>query len=111
MDQATIRGAESESWLYGRFARRFAGRLGKNQAPAGTLVSPATTVLNNLVQLDPRYVSFNPSETDLVEIEKACSAGKVEAEILVAGDTRQLPRGELTFIDNNVDRATGTVGD
>ena len=73
------------------------------------MVSPAERSLNNLVQLDPIYVTFNPSETDLVEIEKARSAGKVEAEILVAGETRQLPRGELTFIDNNVDRATGTI--
>jgi len=42
--------------------------------------------LNSLVELDPIYVSFNPSETELAEIAKARAAGLVEAEIFLGDD-------------------------
>ena len=42
--------------------------------------------LNTLVQLDPIYVTFNPSETISREIETARAAGKVEAEVSLAGE-------------------------
>ena len=61
------------------------------------------------MQLDPIYVTFNPSETDLAEIQKARAAGTVEADVLLPGETQRAPRGELTFIDNTVDRSTGTI--
>ncbi len=107
-DQAAIRAAEL-NLSRTEIRAPFAGRLGRNQAPAGTLVSVAGTVLNTLVQLDPIYVTFNPSETDLAEITQARAARGVEAEILVPGDTQALHHGQLTFIDNAVDRATGTI--
>ncbi len=49
----------------------FAGRLGRNQAAKGALVGPASGALNTLVELDPIYVIFNPSESDLAEIAAA----------------------------------------
>ena len=66
-----------QSWLYGNSrpirrparpqpgARRHAGR--RRRRP-----------LNTLVQLDPIYVTFNPSETELAEIQKAraCRQGR-----------------------------------
>jgi multidrug efflux system membrane fusion protein len=108
MDQAAIRGAQL-NLSYAEIRAPFAGRLGRNQAPIGTLVGAGMTVLNNLVQLDPIYVTFNPSETDLIEIEKARATGKVEAGVLLPGETQPSHKGELTFIDNMVDRATGTI--
>jgi multidrug efflux system membrane fusion protein len=108
MDQAAIRAAEL-NLSYTEIRAPFAGRLGRNQAPVGTLVGAGTTVLNNLVQLDPIYVAFNPSETDLVELNQARAAGKVEADIIMPGETEPSHKGELTFLDNMVDRATGTI--
>jgi multidrug efflux system membrane fusion protein len=108
MDRAAIRGAQL-NLDYTEIRAPFAGRLGHNQAPIGTLVGAASTVMNNLVQLDPIYVTFNPSETDLIELQKAREAGKVEAGILLPGETQPSHQGELTFIDNAVDRATGTI--
>jgi multidrug efflux pump subunit AcrA (membrane-fusion protein) len=64
---------------------------------------------HQIVQLDPIYVTFNPSETDLVAIQRARAAGKVAADILLPGETRARHGGELTFIDNAVDRSTGTI--
>jgi multidrug efflux system membrane fusion protein len=87
----------------------FAGRLGRNQAAKGALVGPASGALNTLVELDPIYVIFNPSESDLAEIAAARAAGKVEAEISLAGKADAVRKGELTFLDNVVDKATGTI--
>jgi membrane fusion protein, multidrug efflux system len=87
----------------------FAGRLGRNQAPAGTLVSASGGALNTLVQLDPIYVTFNASETDLPAIQEARTQGKVDAGILLPGTTTPRHKGELTFLNNTIDRATGTI--
>lgn len=108
MDQAAVRTAEL-NLSYTEIRAPFAGRLGRNQAPVGALISVAGAALNTLVQLDPIYVAFNPSETDLVEIQKARAAGKIAADILLPGETQAHHRGELTFVDNTVDRSTGTI--
>ena len=87
----------------------FAGRLGRNQAAIGTLAGAGQTVLNTLVQIDPVYVTFDPGETDLVELQKARHAGTVAVDVTVPGQDVKPHVGELTFIDNSVSRATGTV--
>jgi multidrug efflux system membrane fusion protein len=108
VNQAAVRTAELNLG-YAEIRAPFGGRLGRNQASVGTLVSVAGTVLNTLVQLDPIYVTFNPSETDLAEIEQARANGPIEVEVLLPGQTEASQKGELTFIDNSVDRSTGTI--
>jgi membrane fusion protein, multidrug efflux system len=108
VDQAAIRFAELNLG-YTEIRAPFSGRIGRNQAPVGTLVSVAGTVLNTLVQLDPIYVTFNPSETDLIAIEKARKSGVVSAEIFLPGETQSHHQGELSFLNNVVDHATGTI--
>ena len=88
----------------------FDGRLGRNQAPEGTLVtSSAGTPLNNLVQLSPVYITFNPGETELAEIQKAFADGTVDTEVIIPGSDGKPRLGKLTFIDNAVERNTGTI--
>ncbi|QKC84985.1 efflux RND transporter periplasmic adaptor subunit [Mesorhizobium sp. NZP2077] len=108
LNQAAVRTAEL-NLSYAEIHAPFTGRLGRNQASVGTLVSVAGTVLNTLVQLDPIYVTFNPSETDLAEIEQARAAGPIEVEVLLPSETESSQKGELTFIDNTVDHSTGTI--
>ena len=108
MDKAAIRSAEL-NLDYTEIRAPFSGRIGRNQAPVGTMVSAGSTVLNTLVQLDPIYVTFNPSESDLAAIEKARRAGKVEADILLPGEKLARRRGELRFLNNVVDQSTGTI--
>jgi membrane fusion protein, multidrug efflux system len=87
----------------------FAGRLGRNTAAKGSLVGPATEALNTLVQLDPIYVRFNPSESELAEITAARASGAVQAEISVPGQPQLTRKGDLTFLDNGIDKTTGTI--
>jgi membrane fusion protein, multidrug efflux system len=108
LDRAAIEAA-TLNLGYTEIRAPFAGRLGRNQAAKGALVGPASGPLNTLVELDPIYVSFNPSESDLAEIAEARAAGKVEAEISVAREADPPRKGDLTFLDNAVDRATGTI--
>jgi multidrug efflux system membrane fusion protein len=107
VDRAAIRAAEL-SLGYAEIRAPFAGRLGRNQAAKGALVGPASGALNTLVQLNPIYVTFNPSESELAQIQQARAAGKVEAEITTQGGAESY-KGELTFLDNAVDKATGTI--
>jgi multidrug efflux system membrane fusion protein len=108
VDKAAVRQA-SINLGYTEIRAPFDGRLGRTQAPEGTLVSVAGTALNTLVQLDPIYVTFNPGESDLPRIEKARAAGKLEAVVTVPGETGAEYKGTLTFLDNVVDHATGTI--
>jgi multidrug efflux system membrane fusion protein len=108
MDRASTRTAEL-NLSYTEIRAPFAGRMGRNQAAKGALVGPASGALNTLVELDPIYVTFNPSESELVEIQQTRSAGKVDADVTVSGASGLTFKGELTFLDNVVDKATGTI--
>jgi len=108
VDQAAIEMARL-NLSYAEIRAPFAGRLGRNLAAKGALVGPATGALNTLVQLDPVYVTFNPSESELAEIDKARAAGKVEAEVSAPDEPSLTRKGELTFLDNAIDRSTATI--
>ncbi len=108
MDNAAVRTADI-NLAYTEIRAPFSGRLGRNRAPVGTLVGGAGLTLNTLVQLDPLYVTFNPSERDLGVIETARGARKVIATVSLPDDPSTSYSGELTFVDNGVDRPTGTI--
>lgn len=108
MDSASVRSAEI-NLAYTDIRAPFAGRLGRNRAPVGTLVGGSGFTLNTLVQLDPLYVTFNPSERDLGIIQTARNSGPVVAKVSLPDEPSVGYSGELTFIDNGVDRTTGTI--
>lgn len=107
-DRASMQTAENNLG-YTEIRAPFPGRLGRDRAPVGTLVGSAGATLNTLVQLDPIYVTFDPSEGDLVEIQRAKAASSVKVDVLLPGDKDARHSGDLTFLDNSVDRATGTI--
>jgi membrane fusion protein, multidrug efflux system len=108
MDQAAIRTAEL-NFGYTEIRAPFAGRLGRNLAPVGTLVAATGAPLNTLVQLDPIYITFDPSEADLATIEKAQVSGAAEAEVFLSGESRASHTTKSLTFDNVVDAATGTI--
>ncbi len=107
-DEAAVRQAEN-NLSYTEIRAPFSGRIGRNRASVGTLITANSAAVNTIVQLDPIYVTFSPSESDLAEIQKSRSGGQLLAEVLVPGEAVARHHGVLTFIDNAVDSSTGTI--
>jgi len=87
----------------------FDGRLGKSQVHEGALITPQQTELNTLVQLSPIYATFNPTEADLALIEKYRAVGDLTVDLFIGHEDKPRYSGKLTFLDNSVDRTTGTI--
>jgi multidrug efflux system membrane fusion protein len=107
-DKAAIRTAQLNLG-YTKISAPFDGRLGKSLVHEGALVTPQQTNINRLVQLSPIYVTFNPSETDLAMIQKFRAEGDLIVDISMTGEDKPRASGKLTFLDNTVDRTTGTI--
>ena len=54
-------------------------------------------------------ISFELEEADIARFHAALARGKVQADILLPGQTKWIHRGELSFLDNRVDESTGTI--
>jgi len=87
----------------------FDGRLGKSLVHEGALINAAGTQFNTLVELDPIYATFNPSETELAAITKARLKGPIQVDVQTSDGAQPKFRGTLSFLDNAVDRSTGTI--
>ena len=85
------------------------GRTGAVLVQAGNVVQAVTggplVVIN---QVEPVYVSFALPEPRLAELRRAASAGRLPVAAAIGGEESKPVEGELTFVDNQVDRATGT---
>jgi membrane fusion protein (multidrug efflux system) len=89
-----------------------AGRAGKQQVTEGALVGQDTaTLLTTVDQIDPLYVNFSMSVSELAQIRRlqTGAAGDREVEILLPDGTPYARRGELDFSGDIVDPATGAV--
>jgi multidrug efflux system membrane fusion protein len=86
------------------------GRTGSLNAHAGNLIKPNDdTPMVVIHQIRPIYVGFAVPESKLPEIKRRQEQRQLEVTA-AAPDTGAAPsRGELTFVDNQVDRTTGTI--
>jgi len=107
-DKAAIRTAQLNLG-YTEIRAPFDGRIGRSLVHEGALVTPQSTEINTLVQMSPIYATFNPSETDLALIQKYREQGDLTVDIMLAGEDTPRVSGKLTFLDNTVDRTTGTI--
>lgn len=86
----------------------FAARAGAIDVHPGSLVQPGSTApLVVLTQLDPIAVSFTLPQSELPRLLAAQQSGKIPAQALL--DQSGSLEGKLTFIDNAVDPASGTI--
>ena len=84
-------------------------RTGSLSAKAGTNVRAADLLpLVTLNQVKPIVVAFAMPQTDLTILREALKRG-AKAEVLVPGSKPVRTIGDLTFVDNQVDKTTGTV--
>jgi multidrug efflux system membrane fusion protein len=86
-----------------------AGRAGALLVHPGNLVKDNDATLVVLNQIHPIYVAFSVPEQHLAEIKRYRAAGPLAVQASIPSDEQDPARGELTFIDNAVDSATGTI--
>jgi RND family efflux transporter MFP subunit len=93
------------------------GVAGKEEITAGNLVSAGQTLLTTVVSVDPIYVSFDGDEKVYLKhigLEQGAagkSARNVHTPLWVGlADEQGHPHeGDLVFLDNELDPATGTI--
>ena len=86
------------------------GRTGSLMIHQGNVVSPnGQNPLVVINQVTPIYVTFSVPETQLPDIKRYLAAGPVQVSGVIPNDAGPPELGTLTFIDNTVDPATGTV--
>jgi len=116
--QAKVRDAELDL-EYSKVRAPFTGRIGARQVSIGSLVAGSraatspTTLLATLVSLDPLYLDFDMSESDFLTFsrERARVGGALANQVMIGlSDENNFSRqGTLDFIDNALDRSSGTI--
>ena len=99
-----------------RIVAPFGGRTSMRRVSVGSLVSRSAsdpTALTSIVSLDPIYLDFDMSEADYVTYRHS-SAGqpadaKTTVQISLDGEQAWSRTGELNFLDNQIDRGSGTL--
>lgn len=94
------------------------GRAGRAQVTEGALVSAASgTLLTTIEQIDPIYVNFSQSSSDLLAIRRDITSGRlslpslerVEVMLELEDGTTYGIAGHIDFLDLAIDEATGTA--
>jgi multidrug efflux system membrane fusion protein len=101
------------------------GRAGQRLADVGNVVNPGGAPANNapasgapasgntllvIERIDPIYADFTISQNDLTEVQREMRSNKLTAEVRLPDDSEGPVLGQLTFLNNAVEEATGTVG-
>ncbi len=86
------------------------GRTGSLLANEGNLVrvNDATPLLV-INQISPIYVNFSVPEQHLAEIKKRMAAGQLKVDATFPQNEDLGEQGVVSFVDNAVDRTTGTI--
>lgn len=91
------------------------GRIGRTRFTRGNLVNAGSGVLARIVQTDPIRVVYAISENDLAGIQKALADADqtrhrdLAPHLRLADGSVFEHAGRVTFVDNQVDSATGTI--
>ncbi|BCZ83715.1 MexE family multidrug efflux RND transporter periplasmic adaptor subunit [Paraburkholderia terrae] len=97
----------------------FTGRIGTHLVSTGNLISGSragsgpTTLLATIVSLDPIYLDFDISENDYAAFQHSREnrKGPLADAVTISptGDSGYARTGTLNFIDNTLDRSSGTI--
>lgn len=86
----------------------FDGRLGDIAISQGAFVNAGSAIVT-IAKYDPIYVKFHLQERYLRELKKALAAGPVEVSTAPNSTRGQVREGAISFYDNTVDTASGTI--
>lgn len=85
------------------------GRTGALLVDVGNVVRANDTTLVTIEQLTPIDVTFSVPEQELPAIKKYMAQGQLSMEASIPMDADPPERGVLVFVDNAIDRTTGTI--
>jgi membrane fusion protein, multidrug efflux system len=87
------------------------GRVGSRTVDAGNIIKAMDMQPMVMInQVHPIYVGFSIPEQQLPLVKKYLNdQEKMKVEAIIPGDEGKPALGELTFIDNTIDAATGTI--
>jgi membrane fusion protein, multidrug efflux system len=102
-----------------RITAPFTGRMGTHLVSVGNLIAGSrtatspTTLLAMLVSLDPIYLDFDMSESDFLTYsryrERLKGAHVQNVDVALGDDKRYSRNGIFDFLDNVLDRSSGTI--
>lgn len=107
-DEAAVASAQLQL-SYTTVRSPISGVTGSILAYPGNLVKVNDTALVVINQIQPVYVTFSIPQEKLAEIKRHLNAGAVPIEASFPNDTAKPMVGDLAFINNAVDVATGTI--
>jgi RND family efflux transporter MFP subunit len=122
--QAEVDGAQAQvqsdqlNLEFTRVTAPLTGRIGRKLVDAGNLVSgDGSTLLTTIVSLDPIHFYFDADELSYLKYQRLSLAGlrrssrDVANPVLIAAsdETEFKHEGRMDFVDNAVDRDTGTM--
>ncbi|NOQ31012.1 MAG: efflux RND transporter periplasmic adaptor subunit [Helicobacteraceae bacterium] len=113
-DEASVRTAKLDL-SYCDVEARIDGTIGRNLIDVGNVVGTNSdnTKLAQVVNNDPMFVYFSPSNESLLRIFKYRTTDKMKVKVdqpnvSLSGESNQY-EGYVDFVDNVTDKATGTV--
>lgn len=85
------------------------GRAGAALLKAGNIAQAGTETLAVINQMQPIYVTFSLPENSLADVRRWMNEGQPTVNAYSPDSGTLLDSGNLTFVDNAVDRASGMV--
>src|SRR6516225_8949898 len=102
-----------------RITAPFTGRIGTHLVSVSNLIAGSraattpTTLLATMVSLDPIWLDFDMSESDFLKYSRdrvrAKDGAADKVEIALSDETRFARQGTLDFVDNALNRSSGTI--
>ncbi len=115
VDEAEVKGAEAAvenarlNLQYCSIRSPIDGRAGRRLVDIGNVVTANTTPLLTIQRLDPIYADFTVNQNELTEVQNNMRRGTLKVEVRLPDEPEKPLAGQLTFLDNAVQDATGTV--
>ena len=85
------------------------GRTGSALLKAGNIAQANSEVLTVINQMQPIYVTFSLPENSLTDVRQWMAKSKPSVNAYAPDTGELLDTGELNFVDNAVDRASGMI--
>jgi RND family efflux transporter MFP subunit len=112
---ASLAGAEAAlttaelNLAYTRIAAPISGRVSWRRLAPGNLVAADNTVLTTIVSENPIRFLFDAPETALLKYRRAGKDESSKVDIRLQDETEYRWKGRVDFLDNALDRSSGTI--